>query len=64
VKRSKEWGPQGLAARLGAAWTGFCDTSDAWLRVERSRGRETLARVYRETLAGRTDPAVGHVLSL
>jgi hypothetical protein len=64
VKRSKEWGAQELAARLGAAWAKFCDASDAWLRVERSQGREALERVYRDTLGGRTDPAVGHILSL
>jgi NADPH:quinone reductase-like Zn-dependent oxidoreductase len=64
VKRSKEWGAQELAARLDAAWAKFCDASDAWLRVERSQGREALERVYRDTLGGRTDPAVGHILSL
>jgi NADPH:quinone reductase-like Zn-dependent oxidoreductase len=64
VKRSKEWGAQGLVERLGTAWTRFCDASDAWLRVERSRGREALERVYRDTLGGRTDPAVGNILSL
>jgi len=64
VKRAKDWGAQGLAERLGAAWTKFCDASDAWLRVERSQGRDALERVYRDTLGGRTDPAVGHILSL
>lgn len=64
VKRSKDWGAQGLAERLGAAWTRFCDASDAWLRVERSRGREALERVYQDTLGGRADPALGHVVSL
>jgi hypothetical protein len=64
AKRSRDWGPQGLAERLGAAWTKFCDASDAWLRIERSRGREALERVYRDALAGRTDPAVGHIVSL
>lgn len=64
VKRSKEWGAQVLAERLGAAWSKFCDASDSWLRIERSSGREALERVYRETLAGRADPAVGHVVAL
>jgi hypothetical protein len=63
VKRSKDWGPQGLATRLAAAWTQFCDASDAWLRVVRSQGREGLERVYQETLAGRTHPADGHIVS-
>jgi hypothetical protein len=64
VKRSQDWGAQGLATRMAAAWTKFCDASDAWLRVVRSRGREELARVYQDTLAGRTRPADGHVVAL
>jgi len=64
VKRSKEWGPQGLSHRIAAAWTKFCDASDAWLHVVRSSGREAAQRVYQETLAGHTDPADGQILSL
>ena len=64
VKRSKDWGPQGLSQRIGAAWTKFCDASDAWLHVVRSSGRDALERVYQDTLAGRTHPADGHILSL
>jgi hypothetical protein len=64
VKRSQDWGPQGLATRIAAGWTKFCDASDAWLRVVRSRGRTDLARVYQDTLAGRTHPADGHVISV
>jgi hypothetical protein len=63
-KRRQEWGAQGFEERLGAAWTRFCDASDAWLQVVPSRGAAALERVYRETLAGRTDPAEGHVVSL
>ncbi|MEN8161107.1 MAG: DUF2855 family protein [Myxococcota bacterium] len=64
MKRSKDWGPQGFAERLGAAWTRFCDANEAWLRVVRSEGREALERVYRETLAGRVPPSDGQILSL
>jgi len=64
VKRSKDWGPQGLTQRIAGAWTKFCDASDTWLHVVRSHGREALERVYQETLAGRTDPADGQILSL
>jgi hypothetical protein len=64
VKRSKDWGPQVLGQRIAAAWTTFCDASDAWLHVVRSRGREGLERVYQDTLAGRTHPADGHIVSL
>jgi NADPH:quinone reductase-like Zn-dependent oxidoreductase len=64
VKRSKDWGPQGLAQRIAAAWSKFCDASDAWLHVVRSSGRDALERVYQDTLAGRTQPADGHILSV
>jgi hypothetical protein len=64
VKRSQDWGPQVLSQRIASAWTRFCDASDAWLHVVRSRGREALARVYQDTLAGRTRAADGHILSL
>jgi hypothetical protein len=64
VKRSRDWGSQGLAMRLAAAWTEFCDASDAWLHVVRGSGRDALARVYQDTLAGRTHPADGHIVSL
>jgi NADPH:quinone reductase-like Zn-dependent oxidoreductase len=64
VKRSKDWGPQGLSQRIAAAWTKFCDASDAWLHVVRSNGREATERVYQEMLAGRSDPADGQILSL
>jgi len=64
MKRTKEWGGQGLSERIGGAWTKFCDASDGWLHVERHAGREALERVYQDTLAGRTRPADGHVISL
>jgi hypothetical protein len=64
VKRGKDWGPQGLSQRIASAWTKFCDASDAWLHVVRGSGREALERVYQETLAGRTHPADGHILSI
>jgi len=63
-KRSQDWGPEGLQARLGGAWSAFCDASDAWLRVVRGYGREAVKQIYLDTLAGRTRPTQGHVISL
>jgi len=63
-KRSKDWGAEGFQQRVGAAWRTFRDASAAWLHVVRASGRDALARVYQETLAGRTRPQDGHVLSL
>jgi len=64
VKRTREWGPDGFGARLGEAWGRFCADSESWLRVVRSRGRDALERVYRDTLAGRIPPRDGQILSL
>lgn len=46
VKRTKEWGPAGLQERIGAAWTAFRDSIDAWLEVKRGYGREAVESVY------------------
>jgi hypothetical protein len=62
-KRVKDWGAAGLQERLGAAWSSFRGFTEGWLRVERGYGRAAIERVYLATLEGRTDPAVGHVLS-
>jgi len=63
-KRSAEWGADELNARIGGAWADFRDASRSWLEVVRGAGPEALERVYRDTLAGRTAPHQGHVLSL
>jgi hypothetical protein len=63
-KRTKEWGQKGFDARLGDAWHRFVQWSGQWLEVVRGKGPEGVERVYLELLAGRTDPSVGHVLSM
>jgi Protein of unknown function (DUF2855) len=63
-KRTKEWGQKDFDARLGDAWHRFVHWSDQWLKVVRGNGPEVVERVYLELLAGRTDPSVGHVLSM
>lgn len=64
AKRTKDWGPDGLQQRIGAAWAAFRDSTDAWLTVERGYGREAVETVYHRTLDAETTPDVGHVLSL
>jgi NADPH:quinone reductase-like Zn-dependent oxidoreductase len=63
-KRAADWGPAELQRRLGAAWASFRSFSEGWLQVQQGYGREAVERVYQDTLAGRTDPQHGHVLSL
>ncbi|MCA9519774.1 MAG: DUF2855 family protein [Myxococcales bacterium] len=63
-KRLADWGPEGFHQRFIAAWRSFLQSVSGWLTIRHGYGRETIERVYRETLAGRTSPAQGHVLSL
>lgn len=63
-KRSADWGPRELQRRLAAAWGDFRAFSERWLVVKRESGRRAVERVYEDTLAGRTMPHEGHVLSL
>jgi hypothetical protein len=63
-KRTREWGPQGLQARYGEAWRAFLVFARDRFRIVRGRGEASVKRVYDETLAGRTTPDEGHVLSL
>jgi hypothetical protein len=63
-KRSAEWGPGELQRRLAAAWSEFRASSERWLQVQRGSGRHAVERVYEDTLAGRSEPQHGHVLSL
>ena len=62
-KRSEDWGPEGLNQRLADAWRPYVEWARGWLRVEHGSGPEDVERIYRELLDGKSDPAVGHVLS-
>jgi hypothetical protein len=63
-KRAKEWGPGGVDARFGVAWSGFAPKLDQWLKVTEGRGPEAVQKTYLDTLNGRVPPELGHILSL
>ena len=63
-QRIEDWGLEGLRDRMGRAWTAFRDSTQKWLEVEEENGPAALERVYLETLDGKVEPSVGHVLSL
>ena len=63
-KRVQDWGPAGLQERIGESLRGFLGTTGQWLDVRRGQGPKAVEEVYREILAGRADPRVGHVLSM
>ena len=43
VKRSKDWGPDGLEPRVAEAWHPFCEWIGGWLEVIPGQGFEALA---------------------
>jgi hypothetical protein len=62
-KRTEDWGPNGVNERLAGTWAPYVDWARGWLRVEHGSGPEDIERIYRAMLDGKSDPAVGHVLS-
>jgi Protein of unknown function (DUF2855) len=64
VKRSADWGRDGLQARVADAWHPFCEWTGGWLGPIRGQGFEALRDAYIDVLEGRVDPAHAHVLTL
>ena len=63
-KRAGEWGPLGLAKRIGDDWTPFVQTTGRWLTPLRERGEAAVASAYDQVVRGETSPDQGYVLSL
>jgi Protein of unknown function (DUF2855) len=64
AKRSEDWGPAALQARVADAWHPFCEWTGGWLEVSRGQGFEAVQSAYLDVLEGRVDPKTAHVLSL
>jgi hypothetical protein len=63
AKRRRDWGADGVDAKMLDAWRKFLPSVDPWLEV-RHGGPGDVERVYREVLEGQQPPHVGHMLSL
>jgi hypothetical protein len=63
AKRNEDWGAEGVNQRLADSWSPYVQWLRGWLQVEQGSGRNDVERIYREMLDGKSDPAVGHVLS-
>jgi hypothetical protein len=63
-KRSADWGPAGLEARVAEAWHPFCEWTGGWLEVIRDQGFEGVKNAYLDVLESRVDPKTAHVISL
>ncbi|MHB8531820.1 MAG: DUF2855 family protein [Solirubrobacteraceae bacterium] len=64
LKRSADWGREGLQARIAEAWQPYVQWTDGWLAIERGSGPEAVQQAYLDLLDGRIDPAAAHVLTL
>jgi hypothetical protein len=63
-KRTADWGPDGLQARIRDAWGPFGEWLSGWLQVLHGSGPEAIERVYLELLDGRAPPSIGYVMTL
>lgn len=63
VKRSRDWGRDGLERRLADAWHAYAAWAEGWLQVHHGEGQDALARAYLDSLDGRVDAATAHVLT-
>ncbi len=63
-KRSKDWGRDGLQARVADAWHPFCEWTGSWLETIPGQGFDAVRAAYLNVLEGRVDPTHAHVLSL
>ncbi len=64
VKRSDDWGPDGLERRVADAWQPFCEWIGGWLEVESGHGFEAVKSAYMDVLEGRIDPKTARVITL
>lgn len=67
-KRSADWGGQVLSQRMVQGWRDFIavvsDPRHPWMTVRQHRGEAAVQAIYQQLLGGRSDPRLGHMLSL
>jgi hypothetical protein len=64
TKRSADWGPAELEARVADAWHPFCEWMGARLEIVRGEGLEAVRDAYLEVIEGNVPPDKAHVLTL
>lgn len=63
AKRTREWGQEGLDARLGEAWDGYAGWVDGWVEWRRCSDVAAVEAAYRELLDNAADPHTGYICS-
>jgi hypothetical protein len=61
-KRYGDWGPDGYQKKLTEAWGAFLQSTDKWLKVRHSQGRDGLMKVYEQVLNNKANPEDGHIV--
>ena len=64
AKRTKDWGADEVASRIGAALGEFIDDAPRWLTVVHRAGPDGMAEVYDNVVSGTADPSVGYIVSM
>lgn len=64
VKRSKDWGREGLNDRVAAEWHPFREWTAGWLQLLEGSGFDAVQAAYLDVLEGRVDPRSAHVLTV
>lgn len=63
-KRSAEWGPAVMEARIAEDFAAFRRFADGWLKVKRFDGADAAQQAFRAVLNGEASPAEGYSVSL
>lgn len=61
AQRTKEWGREGLEARVGSAWETWVEWCGSWMVIDQAEGIDAVTTAYHKLLAGDTDPRHGLV---
>ena len=64
AKRAHEWGKDVLDERVAEAWHAYADWVDGWITFEHHEGADAVTATWRDLVANRADPRVGHVCTL
>lgn len=64
VKRTADWGREGLQSRIDDAWAAYTTWADGWLTIDRCCGAEAALAAFQELVENRADPTVGTIVSM
>jgi hypothetical protein len=58
----KELGPKGFGQAVAASWQGFVESTGNFVRVDHQRGLASAEAAFKQTVAGKANPAIGIVI--